>query len=239
MEIKIVFDNETKNKKYFTGWGFSAIINNTILFDTGKDPESLISNMNNMNIETAKLEAVIISHDHWDHTGGLWELLKLRPGLIVYSCPHFSQEFKRRVASFSAHLIEVDTLTGIAKGIYTTGEIEGKYKGTFIGEQSLIVKTHRGICVITGCAHPGIRTILDRVKNFFHSDSIYLVLGGFHLKDTGSSLLPAIMEKFKELHVAKICPAHCTGQRAIQFFKANYKEDCIESKIGQTLYRGR
>ena len=64
--------------------------------------------MKQMNIDPANIEKVVISHDHWDHTGGLWDLLEERKGLNVYSCPGFSWEFNEKVDTAGGFLQEAD-----------------------------------------------------------------------------------------------------------------------------------
>lgn len=112
---------------------------------------------------------------------------------------------------------------------------EGLFVGPEIGgfglkEIPLTIQTGKGIVIITGCAHPGILKIAQRVKE--ESDkNIYLVLGGFHL---GMSLgLNAIIEGFRKIGVKKVAPCHCTGARAINLFEEKFKQDFI--KIGAGL----
>lgn len=76
MEIKVVFNNDVINNIFSNGWGFSCLVDKRVLFDTGEKSEYLFHNMKQMNIDPANIEKVVISHDHWDHTGGLWDLLE-------------------------------------------------------------------------------------------------------------------------------------------------------------------
>ena len=105
MTFTVLYDNSTHNPSILSGWGFSCLIDEHILFDTGEAPDSLFHNMDQLNVNPEKIESVVISHDHWDHTGGLWELLKKRKGLKVYACPGFSSEFKKRVTALKGTLI--------------------------------------------------------------------------------------------------------------------------------------
>jgi 7,8-dihydropterin-6-yl-methyl-4-(beta-D-ribofuranosyl)aminobenzene 5'-phosphate synthase len=85
------------------------------------------------------------------------------------------QSVKDPVRIAGARLADVHKPIRICEDVYSTGEL-----GTFIKEESLIIKTSKGLVVITGCAHPGIVNIVKRAKEMLKSD-VYLVLGGFHL----------------------------------------------------------
>ncbi len=58
--------------------GFSALITLTVagerhslLFDAGLSPNGLIDNMDRLQVDAKDIEAVVLSHGHFDHTGGL------------------------------------------------------------------------------------------------------------------------------------------------------------------------
>jgi 7,8-dihydropterin-6-yl-methyl-4-(beta-D-ribofuranosyl)aminobenzene 5'-phosphate synthase len=235
MDIKILFDKNTNNKKYHTGWGVSFLIDDKILFDTGEKGEWLIENMRTLQVDITGIEAVVISHDHWDHSGGLWKLLERRPELKIYICPHFSQEFKKRVKSLKGDLIEQNSFLEISKNIYLTGEISGKYKGKFIAEQALVLKTVNGLTLLTGCAHPGIVKILEKAQEKFPGKVIYLVFGGFHLMDKDKRAIEIIVERFKEMKVQNVGPTHCSGRDAEEIFRREYGKNFIEVKTGTKI----
>ena len=233
MEVKIVFNNDVMSDKFISGWGFSCLVDNRVLFDTGEKAEYLLNNMQNLNIKVSSIEAVIISHDHWDHTGGLWELLEKKEGLKVYACPHFSQAFKNKVKKLKGELIEAEKCAEVTKNIFITGEILKGYSG--IPEQALAVKTSRGITVITGCSHPGIVRIVEKVKEANPSEKICLVFGGFHMMNSDKREVKVIVERLKEMEVEKVGPTHCTGYEAQEIFKQGYADDFISIKAGQVF----
>lgn len=234
MQIRVLFDKDTLDENLHTGWGLSFLINSQILFDTGENGEWLINNIQQLGLEIDRLQAIVISHDHWDHTGGLWEILK-RKKLKVYGCPNFSQEFKRRIRDLDSEFIGVNRVTKISQGIYLTGEIPGLYAGTDIAEQAVIIKTAKGISVLTGCSHPGIIKILKKIKSEFPEQKLYLVAGGFHLIEQDARLIKIIVDEFKKLQVNQVGPTHCTGKEAEEIFRAEYRNDFISIKVGQTL----
>lgn len=55
-------------------WGFAALVEadeQTILFDTGMRPETVLENAAELGIDLSGVDTVILSHNHFDHTGGL------------------------------------------------------------------------------------------------------------------------------------------------------------------------
>ena len=67
------------NGKGIGEWGYSALIEvdgKKILFDTGGRPETVLKNAEEMGIDLSDVEDVFLSHNHWDHTGGLLTLRK-------------------------------------------------------------------------------------------------------------------------------------------------------------------
>lgn len=235
MKVQVLFNNEAISGDLSAGWGFSCLVNKHILFDTGENEKYLFKNMENMGIDIRDIEAVVISHNHWDHTGGLWELLNARRGLKVYACPNFSREFNNKVKELKGRLIKADKFTKVAKGIYTTGEIQGEYKGRGMPEQALVVKTKNGITAITGCAHPGIINMVEKIKNESPSEQFHLVFGGFHLMNKDKRTIATIIDTFKELGIKKVGPTHCSGKEAEKIFEEKYKDNFISVKAGQIL----
>ena len=234
MQIKILFDSVALDDRFSTGWGVAYLIDEKILFDTGEKSGLLSSNMEIMDLGISKIKEVFISHDHWDHTGGLKDLLEEKSGLIVYGCPGFSREFKQAVVSGRGRLKEIKKFTKLSLNLYISGEIQADYNGKTIWEQAMVLRTAKGLTVLTGCAHPGIIRIIETVKANI-SDEIYLVLGGFHLMDKNKSELKLIVDKFKEMGVKRVGPSHCTGSEATEIFKAEYGSDFIDVKVGQII----
>jgi len=235
MQIKIIFDSDVLDSRLAAGWGFSCLIDGRILFDTGEKPGYLFNNMKFMGIDTLDIEAVVISHEHWDHSGGLWGLLKKRKRLKVYSCPGFSRRFKDKVLKAGGILQEADEFTRITDNTYVTGEIPARYKGKYIAEQAFAIQTESGIVVITGCCHPGIIGIIERVREGFPKEKIKMVFGGFHLMDKDKREVKIIAEKLKGMGVKKIGPAHCTGHDAQMIFKQSYGDKFLSIKAGQVF----
>ena len=156
MKLTIVYDNESK-PGLKSDWGFSCLIENAkkILFDTGADSGILLYNMKQLEINPKDIDIVILSHNHWDHTGGLKGFMEANENRAkIYQPRDFSKPTK------------------ISQEVYSTGAL-----GMLIKEQSLIINTKKGNIVIAGCAHPGLENIIDKAKQL---GEIYGIMGGFH-----------------------------------------------------------
>jgi len=58
-------------------WGFSALVEvdgHRVLFDTGARPDTVLKNAKELEIDLSGVDSVVLSHNHWDHTGGLVSL---------------------------------------------------------------------------------------------------------------------------------------------------------------------
>jgi 7,8-dihydropterin-6-yl-methyl-4-(beta-D-ribofuranosyl)aminobenzene 5'-phosphate synthase len=234
-ELKILADNYKIDKTLRICWGFSCLINDDILFDTGESNEILTFNMHKMGVQVEEIKKLVISHDHFDHTGGLGAVLNKNSNVQVYLLSDFSNELKKGIFSLGAKIIENDKFIEIGEGIYTTGKIEGEYAGSYMPEQSMVVRGEKGLIVITGCSHPLITDIVETVKKEFPKDRIFMVLGGFHLLDRDKREVDFIADKLKNLGVEKVGPTHCTGEEAIQIFHEKFGDDLIRIGVGATI----
>jgi len=230
--ITIVYDNNEFDKNLKTAWGFSCLVeleDKKILFDTGGDSPTLLNNMEKLKMDLKEIDILVLSHIHGDHTGGLTGVLEKNPDVTVYIPKSFPSSFKNEIKSYGAKFVDVDNPIKIFDGIYTTGEL-----GTWIKEQSLIIKTDKGLVVITGCAHPGIMNIVRKAKEVTKED-LYLVIGGFHLGGASDADLMQIVNVFRELNVKKVGPCHCSGDRCRELFEEEYKDDFIEVGVGREI----
>jgi len=235
MRIKILFDKTAVDKNIHTGWGIAFLVDDKILFDTGEKGDWLLKNIRTLGVNMGKVEAVVISHDHWDHTGGLWEILKEKKELKVYCCPGFSKELKDKVKQAHAELFEATKFTEVSQNIYCTGEIPGAYHGKYMPEQAAVLKTDNGLTIMTGCAHPGILKIVEKVKNMYPQERLYCVLGGFHLMESDRRAIEIVVENFRKMNVMKVGPTHCSGEEAEGIFRKSYKDNCMPIKAGQEI----
>jgi 7,8-dihydropterin-6-yl-methyl-4-(beta-D-ribofuranosyl)aminobenzene 5'-phosphate synthase len=128
--------------------GFSAFIETdkgNFLFDTGSG-HSIVANSLALDKDLRTIRKIFLSHGHYDHTGGLPEVLKLKGNVDVYAHPHIfldrtavleenGKETKRFVGipykkgyleSLGANFISNSDFVEVEKGMFLTGEVPRK-----------------------------------------------------------------------------------------------------------------
>ena len=194
MKLSILY-NTTAKRGFKSGWGFSRLIDEKILFDTGADSESLLYNMDKLNINPDAISKIVISHRHYDHTGGLSGLLnRIKGNKPIIIWPDNKHSFK------------------VSEGIYSTGALSSGPLGP--KEQSLVIESPKGAILVVGCSHPGVDNILKAAKRI--GGNIYAIIGGFHDFDKIDELDGI------ELIGACHCTQHL--QEIKKKFPANFKE---------------
>jgi 7,8-dihydropterin-6-yl-methyl-4-(beta-D-ribofuranosyl)aminobenzene 5'-phosphate synthase len=231
LTLAVVYDNNVYDRSVISDWGFSCHISGCtapLLFDAGGKGSFLKKNVETMGFSLSDVEKVVISHHHGDHTRGLSALLKQERPITLYVPQSFPSSFTDHVQCYGARVVPVSEPITVCDYVYSTGEM-----GSGIKEQSLIIHTDEGLIVITGCAHPGIIQIVQKVRTL-HTDSILLLLGGFHLSADHTELT-SIATALKELGVGHVGPCHCSGDAAREVFKAEFGPRYIEVGAGRVI----
>jgi 7,8-dihydropterin-6-yl-methyl-4-(beta-D-ribofuranosyl)aminobenzene 5'-phosphate synthase len=231
--ITVLYDNNRYDPRLIPGWGLSCLVEGlekTILFDSGGDGSVLLHNMGHLGIEPARVDVIVLTHIHGDHTGGLGAFLREYRGIVLYVPLSFPKVLKEDAVALGAHMVEVSGPKEIFSSVFTTGEL-----GSGIREQSLVLRTDNGLIIITGCAHPGVVEVVRKAKEITGEDRVYLALGGFHLAGESPSRLKSILKEFRRLSVQKVAPCHCSGDGTRRLFKEEYGVDCIECGVGRII----
>jgi len=234
LKLTVVYDNYGYDSTLLTAWGFSCWVETgeaTVLFDTGGDGAILLNNLAKLGLDPQAIDAVVLSHIHNDHIGGLASLLDMGVKPTVYAPAAFPESFKADVRA-RTDLVEVTGSTQVAPGIYTTGQV-----GSGIVEQALVVQTGTGLVVVTGCAHPGIAEMVRRAKEVAAGE-VVLVMGGFHLGGASESQIEGLIAEFRRMGVQRVAPCHCTGDPARRMFADAYGADCILPGVGWAVRIG-
>jgi len=211
MRITLIYDNDVWQEGLETDWGFACLVEaeNTpkILFDTGASGGILLRNMEKLDIDPHSIEEIFISHAHGDHVGGLSDFLKVNKDVTLY-VPASLGSLKG-----AKEMVTIKGPMQIHENVFSTGELKGI-------EQSMAVKTEKGIVVIDGCSHPGVGTILEAAARF---GKVYALVGGLHG-----------FNKFDLLKGLKyVCACHCTQYKSE--IKNLYPEKWLDGGAGRVL----
>jgi len=211
VKVTILYDTEVKKEGLKAGWGFSALIEtekaSLILFDTGADGSILLHNMKELNIDPRDVGTIVISHAHGDHTGGLSGILKENKNAELYVPSSF------HISTSGRKVTTIKDAVQIGENIFSTGELEGI-------EQSLALKTDKGIFIVVGCSHPGVENILKAAAKF---GKPYGIAGGFHG-----------FRNFKALdELSLISPCHCTQYK--KEMRELFKDETLECGVGLVI----
>ncbi|MEJ2615007.1 MAG: MBL fold metallo-hydrolase [Ignavibacteriaceae bacterium] len=231
--ITVLYDNYQMKKGLETDWGFSCLIEVgkiKLLFDTGESGEILLRNMSKLEINPENIDFVFLSHFHHDHTGGLSAFLKKNSNVTIYFPQSFPDQLINEMKKSGAKLFPVSSFQELQTNIFSLGELDGN-----IPEQSLAIRSPKGIIIITGCAHPGIINILQKANEFFPNETIYLALGGFHLIRKTENELMDIINKMLKMEILNVAPSHCSGNKARNLFKDAYQNNYIQTGAGKII----
>ena len=214
MNLTIVYDNTIykKNIDLKSDWGFACLVRtkkDMILFDTGAKGNILLDNMEKLEINPKKISKIVISHEHWDHNGGLEELCSsIKKDVELY---RFEKTQTKNTSLFC-----VREQLEIAENIYSTGRL----KGDPVDEQSLILKGEKGWHILAGCSHPGVKNILKKAEEY---GIVKGLIGGLH--------------DFSDLNLLEkldlICPMHCTKYK--EKIYDIYYDKTIQGGVGQSF----
>lgn len=192
MKITIIYDNEVYLEGLEADWGFACLVEAEktprILFDTGANGATLLYNMEKLNIDPTSIDEVFISHAHGDHTGGLSDFLKVNKLAKLYLPSSMAKIYGLE------EVVSITEPVQIHEDVFSTGELKGI-------EQSVVVKTAKGLAVIVGCSHPGVSAILAAASRW---GKVYALIGGLH--------------GFREFDLLRdlglVCACHCTQFRS-------------------------
>ncbi|WP_054956480.1 MBL fold metallo-hydrolase [Paenibacillus dakarensis] len=209
MKITSILENTKQDRKLTAKHGLSLYIETdqmNIIFDTGPDG-SYIKNAKAMGIDLSKAHAVVISHGHSDHIGGLSYLNEVNKEAQIYLSEHSLEPHWLRLGgyyhkvgakkdiqhSFKDRLNFVAKDMEIAKGIHiitlnpANEYTKNLYKGSkkelddFNHEIMLVIENKNGIVLFSGCSHHGIIDMANIALDKFPGKKIDVIIGGFHL----------------------------------------------------------
>lgn len=231
MKITTLIENLSYKRGLLAEHGLSLYLEtgtSKILFDTGQSG-AFIENAKKLGINIEDIDSVIISHGHYDHTGGLASFLKVNSKAKIYIKEEALTEkydaAKRKIGiTFNPLLLKgrvefIREVKEIDNGIFIMPDIPSLNKSDnsfnnftdeFPDELYLAITLKGELSIITGCSHKGITNIIQSAVNHFNLP-VNLVLGGFHTMNYTSSQFETVSDYFRQNVPKSIGVCHCTG----------------------------
>jgi 7,8-dihydropterin-6-yl-methyl-4-(beta-D-ribofuranosyl)aminobenzene 5'-phosphate synthase len=267
--VTILYDAFGKpgSAKLTQDWGFSALVEyggKRILFDTGNNPEIFASNVKALAVDLRKLDFVVISHRHADHTSGISYLLSVNPSVKIYTPDEPWGLFARGVPnSFyrkdealpanmryfnghppemlaagspwsNAHFEPISSTTEVAPGIYLLPTISQTPGTLELRELSMAIRSPKGLILIDGCSHAGIEKILEAATAV--DNHVYVLFGGLHwVKMPDADIARLTNSLHDQWKLDQIAPGHCTGEPAFEALKKTFGDHYIYAGLGTTI----
>ncbi|MEA3313218.1 MAG: MBL fold metallo-hydrolase [Caldisericota bacterium] len=251
MKITIIVDNYTTKRGFIAEHGFSALVETEqqkILYDTGQG-HALMHNLKIKSIDPKNIGTIVLSHGHYDHTGGIKPFSKKNNQFEIFAHPavlypkyKITKELKENIG-LKANLSKFNTKfyansVEISRGIIFSGEIpkinkweltETMYyrkinnkleKDPFQDDVSLYIIADKGLVVLTGCAHSGIINIINYGMKITGINKLHGVIGGMHLKNTSERRIKRTAKLIASMNPEFVTISHCTGiLPGIEFIK--------------------
>jgi metal-dependent hydrolase (beta-lactamase superfamily II) len=121
VKITYLYDNISAVAGTDPAWGFAALVEaygKRVLFDTGGNAAVFRHNVTALGVDLGQLDAIVLSHEHWDHANGI-PVLGRRDGLAAFypASANTSAPFMSMLQSAGMKTVPVTGMTQIAPRI--------------------------------------------------------------------------------------------------------------------------
>ena len=267
-KVTILYDAFGESKELTKDWGFSALVEHDgmrILFDTGGNAAIFEHNVKALGVDLTKLDFVVISHRHADHTTGLRYVLSVNPRVTVYVPADGANGFGGAPipdAFFRADdslPTKMRYFAGTEPEHLTFGKLHDS--GNFVLVSQLTEVSPRIFLVRTVSQKTGSLELPELTLAIKRSNGLLLVdgcshagieailgatsavdprteivFGGLHLVTTSLAEIDALVENLKtKWKVQRIAPGHCTGEPAFARLRKAYGENYLYAGLGTTV----
>jgi 7,8-dihydropterin-6-yl-methyl-4-(beta-D-ribofuranosyl)aminobenzene 5'-phosphate synthase len=266
--ITILYDAFGDSKELTKDWGFSALVEHQgkrILFDTGNNAAIFEHNVKALGVDLTKLDFVVISHRHWDHTSGLRYVLKVNPTVTVYVPRDGANGFGGAPVP-QAYFRAEDELPANMRyfdGKYPEHLLSGKLydTGNFVLVDKLTEVMPGVFLVPTVSQKKGTLELPELTLAIKKADGLLLVdgcshagieaileaasavdprteivFGGLHLVTTPTEEIDTLVGSLQtKWKVQRMAPGHCTGEPAFARIKKAYGDKYVYAGLGTTV----
>ncbi|MBR3901322.1 MAG: MBL fold metallo-hydrolase [Ruminococcus sp.] len=212
MKITVLIENSS-DCELAKEHGLSLLIETSdkkILLDAGCS-ELFANNADKLNIDLSDVDFAVLSHGHYDHSGGFDVFFERNKNAVLYARAGADGKYyspnggiheigvPQKVLDYTDRIEYVSDNRQISEGVYLVGhntpdlqkigEKVKLYKGEngeivpddFSHEQSLIFDTPKGLIIFNSCSHGTVANIIRETKEFFGNKPIYAYVGGLHM----------------------------------------------------------
>jgi 7,8-dihydropterin-6-yl-methyl-4-(beta-D-ribofuranosyl)aminobenzene 5'-phosphate synthase len=209
----------------------------SLLLDTGQS-DLFLANAAVLGIDITAVDVLVLSHGHYDHTGGLEPFCRVNKKAVIHAGRDLFVPKYRKDGSFIGTADNRDlyrdrlrTVTGLTevhpgvriladvpvvdpedthfRNLYT-GTGDARREDTFSEELSLLIDTDEGLVLLSGCSHRGITNIV-RAARTASGKPVKLVFGGFHFSGETETAIRRLLEELVRLVAGEVGVCHCTG----------------------------
>lgn len=250
MKITVLMENTAASSEIHAEHGLSLYIETAghkILFDAGQT-DAFAGNAKKLGIDLEAVDIAVLSHGHYDHSGGFLRFLELNKKASVYMNKRAFESYysgteeyiglDQRLKGNERIVFTEDTLKIDEElELFSCNDRERKYETNpfglnkmtddilvpddFLHEQYLLIHEAGKRVLISGCSHKGILNIVE----WFKPD---VLVGGFHFMkldregDGKEALLQAaeILSQRQTVYYT----GHCTGVEQYEFLKEKMGE---------------
>jgi 7,8-dihydropterin-6-yl-methyl-4-(beta-D-ribofuranosyl)aminobenzene 5'-phosphate synthase len=264
-KVTILYDAFGESKELTKDWGFSALVEHNgkrILFDTGNNAANLEHNVKALGVDLTKLDFVVISHRHTDHTTGLRYVLSVNPNVTVYVPADGANGFggapipKTFLRADESLPAKMQYFGGTEPEHFTSGKLYDAGNFVLVNQLTEVVP---GIFLVPTVSQkkgtlelPELTLAIKRPNGLLLVDGCShagveaileaasavdprteIVFGGLHLVTTPVEEIDALVENLKtKWKVQRIAPGHCTGEPALARLKKAYGENYLYAGLG-------
>ena len=263
--VTILYDAFGESKELTKDWGFSAFVEHNgkrILFDTGNDAAIFEHNVKALGVDLTKLDFVVISHRHADHTTGLRYVLRMNPNVTVYVPADGANGFggspipKTFLRADESLPAKMRYFAGTEPEHFTSGKLYDTGKFVLVSQLTEVLP---GIFLVPTVSQkkgtmelPELTLAIKRPNGLLLVDGCShagieaileaasavdprtgVVFGGVHLVTTPVEEIDLLVENLKtKWKVQRIAPGHCTGEPTFARLKKAYGDNYLYAGLG-------